>query len=147
MQISLRFYLGLTLYRPQLPPLVDRIRVIQVRKTKVLLLYGKVRELQWDPGIIQWANDKLLMDNTTRLARELLRKRTPIPIIPHLHWLPLRFSFRWKANWGADRASKESGLIWQLWHRAIAVNDWRAKISPQIDTECLVCCTGESESI
>jgi hypothetical protein len=90
------------------------------------------------------------MSYTTKMGRELLRNRKPIPNIPLLRWsdtLPAGFVFQWKANWNADRASKESGLIWQIWHRATAVHEWRARISPQLETKYLTYCSRESESI
>jgi hypothetical protein len=86
---------------------------------------------------------------TLRWIGEFLRKQRPIPNIALLYWrgLLVGFIFHWKANWEADRACKESGLIWQLWHRVLAVNEWKAKISPQIELDCFTCDFGEPDSI
>jgi hypothetical protein len=87
------------------------------------------------------------MEYTTKLGCNLLRKRKPVPNIPQLRWSDTShsgFKFCWKANWRADRACKESGLIW---HLVVAVNEWGTQISPQLDTDCLTCCTRESETI
>jgi hypothetical protein len=133
---------------------VERTCVVQVfrgpQKLKILLFYGRTHDLSWDPNRLQWSNDKPIMEYSTKMGREFLRALRPIPNIPQLRWsdnLPAGFTFRCKANWEADRASKESGLIWQIWHRAVAVNEWRAKISPQVELECLLCNTGEAESV
>jgi hypothetical protein len=90
------------------------------------------------------------MAYTTRMGRDFLKKKKSTPNIPQLWWndmLPAEFTFGWKANWAAERASKEAGLIWQLWHHALAVNEWWVKINPQAEPECLNYDKGESESI
>jgi hypothetical protein len=133
---------------------VDLVRVVLVKrgpqKEKVHLFYGKVRELHWDPGRLLWPKGKPFMEYTTQLGRKLLRDKRVIPDIPRLRWsdtLPSSFVFPWKANWAPERASKESGLIWQVWHKALAVNTWCAKITPQVDTDCFVCTSRLPENI
>ena len=120
-----------------------------MRKAKILLFYGRIRELIWDPYRYQWANKKPLIEYTTKSGKEFFQKRKPVDNIPQLIWndtLPMGFTFRWKANWEADRASKESELVWQIWQHAVAVNEWRVKIFSQIKTKCLTCCSRTPES-
>ena len=52
----------------------------------------------------------------------------------------------WKDTWRAKRAQKESAFIWSIWHKAIAVNEWRQKININTDVSCPLC-PGLSESI
>jgi hypothetical protein len=64
---------------PQNPPspvlsmqqgFLERVRVEQVitgpKKKKILLFYGKVKDLRWDPGRVLWSNSKPLMSYSTR---------------------------------------------------------------------------------
>jgi hypothetical protein len=67
----------------------------------------------------------------TQMGCELLQNQRLIPQIHKLQWhgtLLSTFTFPWKDNWKSERASKEAGLISQIWHCAMAVNEWRATL-------------------
>lgn len=38
-------------------------------------------------------------------------------------------------------------MIWQIWHKAVAVNQWRQRASPDVDVRCEVCDLGAVESV
>jgi hypothetical protein len=87
---------------------------------------------------------------TTKLGRELLRQRTPPLQLALMKWpniLPDNFRFRWSNVWAKERDRKEAGFIWQIWHKAVAVNVWRGVISRNIDRNCPCCDLGMEESI
>jgi hypothetical protein len=90
------------------------------------------------------------MSYTTKMGRDFLLKRMPIPHIPSFRWrdyLPQGSTFRWKSNWDSERTSREAGLIWQTWLRAVAVNEWQARIYPSLDTSCPMCPNGVKELV
>jgi hypothetical protein len=73
------------------------------------------------------------MSYSIKMGRNLLRKCHPVPSIPQLRCqgvLPPTYNMKWKKVWNLKRASKEAGLIWQTWHGAVAVNEWRNRIAP-----------------
>jgi hypothetical protein len=76
-------------------------------------------------------------------------RRQPLDLVT-TKWsliLPPNFSINWSEVWDPERARKEVSLLWQLWHKAIAVNVWRGKISRSIDRTCPMCSTGAEESV
>jgi hypothetical protein len=58
------------------------VRVEQVvrgpKLKKILLFYGRIKDLEWDLGRIVWSNMKPLMSYSTRMGREFPRKRKPV---------------------------------------------------------------------
>jgi hypothetical protein len=120
------------------------------RRKSILLYYGKIRELNWDPARLKWPGDVDFLKYSTKLGRDLLRKRhLPLQLV-FKKWpqtLLDNFRFRWTNIWDHERQRKEAGLIWQIWHKAVAVNVWRGRISHQIDTTCSVCPNGEDETV
>ena len=43
---------------------------------------------------------------------------------------------------------KEAAFIWSIWHKAVAVNEWRARIAPaSISKQCIFCLPNTSESV
>jgi hypothetical protein len=89
------------------------------------------------------------MDFSIQLGRTLLRKRHATDDLATKKWhliLPGRFQFQWNDAWDTTRSRKEAMLIWQLWHKVVAVNAWRGKISPHIDQSCLMCSTRDKET-
>jgi hypothetical protein len=61
--------------------------------------------------------------------------------------LPPKFQFKWTENWDSKRARKEAMLVWQLWHKVVAVNVWRGRILQQIDQLCPMCNSAERETV
>jgi hypothetical protein len=47
------------------------------KKKAILLYYGKVRSLEWDPTRLKWPEGMEFMHYSTKLGRNLLRKRHP----------------------------------------------------------------------
>jgi hypothetical protein len=89
-----------------------------------------------------WSDVKPFMNFTTQTGRTMLRKRYTPPDLVSTKWnlqLPSNFQLDWGDTWDAERARKEAGLIWRLWHKAIVVNKWRGRISANIDTSCTMC--------
>ena len=79
----------------------------------------------------------------------LLPQRHQLPDFATKKWkfiLLNNFQFQWADTWEPSRARKEATLIWQLWHKAIAVNAWRGRISPDINQMCLMCDAQETET-
>jgi hypothetical protein len=131
-----------------------RVRVQEIvkgpRKRKILLYYGKTRNLDWDPTRWKWPGSIDFMKYSTKMGRELLRKRHPPLQLAQHKWqpiLPVDFRFRWTNVWDHERQRKEAYLLWQVWHRAVAINTWRGKISINIDKSCVVCQQGVEETV
>lgn len=90
------------------------------------------------------------MDFTTKMGRLMLRRRHTIPSVVEKKWagiLPPSFKLRWATIWTSNRVKKESGLLWAMWHRAVAVNEWRGRINANLDQNCVVCNSNSKETI
>jgi hypothetical protein len=131
---------------------IERVRVQSIfrgpKRNLILLYYGKIKDLSWDPARLQWPRGKELLHYTTQLGRDLLRKRQPQLTLATAKWptlLPATYRFRWKQIWTPERSKTEAGFIWQLWHKAVALNAWRGRFTPQVDTTCPICQTGAVE--
>ena len=40
------------------------------------------------------------------------------------------YRFYWSQIWDPQRPGKEVAFIWSIWHKAVVVNEWRARIAP-----------------
>lgn len=90
------------------------------------------------------------MDYSTQKGRAILRRTHPPPEVAATKWdsiLPPDFDFQWGSIWDNRRIRKESDLLWRICHKALAVNHWRGKISPTIDTSCPICKCNAAETI
>jgi hypothetical protein len=54
-------------------------------------------------------------------------------------FFPLSFQLKWKDVWKKQRARKEIGFIWSMWHQTFVVNTWNAKVNHNIQLDCLSC--------
>ena len=133
---------------------VCRVRVLEAikgpKKTSIWWYYGPISKLVWDPGRRQWPEAKNLMKYTSNQGRELLRQRTNTPNVIVKKWvgiLPSDYKLRWNNIWDTERVRKEAGLIWMVWHKAVAVNAWRGAISQEIDQSYPVCLRGIRETV
>lgn len=134
-----------------------RVRVSQVkrgpRKVVILLYYGLIDKLEWDPHKLQWATEAQpvqLMEYSSKLGRDLLKQKHVVHNPVTRKWggvLPDDFQLKWKTVWLKDRTRKEAGLLWLIWHRAVAVNHWRERIDGNVDIRCLVCPRRSEESV
>ena len=63
-------------------------------------------------------------------------------------YLPGNYRFYWSQIWDTLRAGKEAAFIWSIWHKAVAMNEWRARIAPVfISKQCVFCLPNTSESV
>jgi hypothetical protein len=122
-----------------------RVRVQSVakgpRKKTILFYYGKIRELTWDPAKLKWPEGVEFLHYSTKLGRKLLQQRQPPLQLLRRKWseaLPGDFRFQWSTVWDHER---------QIWHKAVAVNVWRGKISQRINVSCPMCGASQSETV
>ena len=133
---------------------IHRVHVVEVVKGPkvqvVELFYGRINHLSWNLGKFQWDSQSPFMKYSTKLGRERLLSRLVIPNVAERKWsgvLPTNFKFRWKTIWDRSRISKETGLLWLIWHRAVVVNVWRDKANLNINIACPMCETDTEESV
>ena len=133
---------------------VCRVRVLEVikgpKKTPILLYYGMIRKLDWDPGRMYWPEAKEFMRYSSKQGRELLQRQARIPNVVVRKWagvLPADYKLRWNNVWDTERTRKEAGLMWMIWHKAVVVNAWRGAISQEVDQSCPVCLRGTKETV
>jgi hypothetical protein len=99
---------------------------------------------------MSWPKHLSFLNYSMQKGKEILHNRHFLLVLAATKWkliLPLDFSFQWNDVWDIEYAQKEVGLIWQLWHKAIAIYLWHGKVSPTIDTICPMYDTREDESI
>jgi len=122
-------------------------------KLQTLLFYGRIDRLTWDPHRFQWQGSQgrvPFLHYSAKLGRELLRDKHPVPDVIQRKWqgiLPLSHRLQWKTIWIKYQTPKEASLLWLVWHRAVAVNAWRASVNPAIPTGYPVCPRHTHESI
>ena len=133
---------------------VCRVRVLEAikgpKKSSIWWYYGPISKLIWDPGRLQWPEAKEFMKYTSNQGRDLLRRQTITPNVVERKWagiLPTNYKLRWNNLWDTERVRKEAGLMWSIWHKAVAVNVWRGAISKEIDQSCPVCLKGIRETV
>ena len=133
---------------------MHRVRVMEAikgpKKTTIWWYYGPTSKLVWDPGRLQWPEAKEFTKFSSNQGRELLRSQTRIPSVVEKKWpgiLPANYKLRWNNTWDTERVKKEAGLMWMIWHKAVAVNAWRGVVSQEIDQSCVVCLKGIKETV
>lgn len=133
--------------------IIRRIRVVkktQGRNRATYLSYvGIIQSLNFDPNRWGWRNGSGLLDYTTAIGRNLLSKHHRLQKPIFSKWsghLPNTFNPDWKTIWHHTRPSKEATFMWSVWHNAVAVHSWRARIAPGIDTTCNCCDLGTEET-
>ena len=58
------------------------------------------------------------------------------------------YRFYWPQVWDLHIAGKEATFMWSIWHKAVAVNEWSARIAPvSISKQCIFCLPNTSESV
>ena len=131
-----------------------RVRVLEAikgpKKSSIWWYYGPISKLIWDPGRLQWPEAKEFMKYTSNQGRDLLRRQTITPNVVERKWAgisPTNYKLRWNNLWDTERVRKEAGLMWSIWHKAVAVNVWRGAISKEIDQSCPVCLKGIRETV
>jgi hypothetical protein len=53
----------------------------------------------------------------------------------------------WNEVWSHSRPQKEVGFLWSVYHKAVAVNHWRAQIGPHINSMCVCCPNNVPETV
>jgi hypothetical protein len=53
--------------------------------------------------------------------------------------LPTTYKPDWKEVWLSRRSQKEAGFLWSVYHRAIAVNQWRYQMFRRLSPLCVYC--------
>lgn len=70
------------------------------KKKEILLYYGRVDGLQWDPGRMEWnwKGGTPIMNYTTNMGRLMLKRHHTVPPVIKKKWegiLPQSFKLRW----------------------------------------------------
>lgn len=128
---------------------IRRVRIVSNAKG-VLLYVGVISSLEFDPGRWAWPDKSPLLSYSAKKGRRLLSPRTSISRTIPDKWkgvLPASYKPKWSEVWKKNRPQKDAAFIWSLYHQAIAVNKWRAQISPTISDVCTSCDQGTCESI
>ena len=120
-------------------------------REEIRFFYGKMATMGWDPDRWRCADGDQFLNYTTKQGREILSSRDPgIPCVAEKWqgYLPANYRFYWSQVWDPLRAGKEATFMWSIWHKVVAVNEWRAKIAPaSISKQCPFCLPNTSESI
>lgn len=91
-----------------------------------------------------------LLSYSAKKGRAPLLPRTTLSRTIPEKWqgaIPATYKPKWLEVWSKNRLQKDAASIWSLYHHAIAVNKWRAQMSPNIPDACTSCDRGECESI
>jgi hypothetical protein len=133
---------------------VRRVRVVELKrglkKTSILMFYGRSDSLAWDPARYQWNTSTPFMNYSADLGRKILKAKHKIPDVIESKWqgvLPANFRLRWDNTWDSERICKEAGLIWLTWHRAVAINEWRGQFTTTTPQGCPMCLSGAPELV
>ena len=120
-------------------------------REKISFFYGKLASLGWDPDRWRWLEGGHFLDYNTKDGRDTITNRDPGTTRAVEKWqgyLPGNYHFYWSQVWDPHRAGKEAAFIWSIWHKAVAVNEWRARIAPvSISKQCVFCLPHTSESV
>ena len=61
--------------------------------------------------------------------------------------ISILYKFYWLHVWDPLQSSKESAFMWSIWHKAVAINEWKVCIvSAFISKQCVFCLPNMSES-
>ena len=99
---------------------------------------------------MHWPDSKEFLKYSLKQGRELLQRQARIPNVVEWKWsgvLPDNYKLRWNNVWDIERIRKEAGLMWMIWHKAVAINSWRGAIAQEIDQSCLICLRGIRETV
>ena len=97
-----------------------------------------------------WAGTGSIFDFTAKKGRALLNPRLSLSVPIREKWrglVPVHFEPDWKDVWTPLRPRKEAAFLWSVYHRAVAVHQWRQRAFSQLSTECTCCDQGIPESL
>jgi hypothetical protein len=115
----------------------------------LLLFYGALRDLSFDPGQWKWDGQVDFMKYSAILGRKLVNPTCELTRNVPQQVLPQKFQFIDSSGGKKElRRRKRAGFIWSVWHQAaLAVNTWRAKVNQGIPTDCPSGCALETSGI
>ena len=85
----------------------------------------------FDPSLWKWKDGAAFFHYSTKRGRELISSNTELRKPAETKWtgeIQVHFSFNWKDPWDSARGKS-------IWHKAVAVNVWRAKVM-EVDQNC-----------
>jgi hypothetical protein len=112
-----------------------RVRIVSIARGvnypgQVFLLFaGIIQDALYDPGHWGWLGKVQLHAYTAKMDRKLLNPRLQLPMVEK--WrrtLPDTYVPNWNEISIKTRPQKEAGFLWSVYHKAVAVNKWRARI-------------------
>ncbi|KAG0605466.1 hypothetical protein M758_9G061800 [Ceratodon purpureus] len=106
--------------------------------------------LTFDPGRWRWRTGATLHNYSAKFGRSLRwpHQELRVPISVKWHGLvPVNFTPDWGAVWKTPRPRKEAAFLWSLYHRAVAVNQWRNRAFPTSSALCQCCTAVVEESV
>lgn len=133
-----------------------RVRVIDTIKksgsaAKMPARYlARTAKLTFDPGRWQWRPGDAIYAYTARSGRHWHSPREELSLPIHQKWIGLVFTTfapNWMDVWRIGRPRKEAAFLWSLYHRAIAVNQWRRVASTTTSDLCTCCNRAVPESL
>ena len=63
-------------------------------------------------------------------------------------YLPGNYKLYWSQVWDPLRSRNEAAFMWFIWHKVVAINEWRAYIAlVSISKQCVFCLLNTNESI
>ena len=105
-------------------------------KTKLNIFYGKLDRLSFDPARWWWQEATPFLAYSAKEGRKWITKHIVLKkSFPH-KWrneVPLSTSPKWNIIWHKTKAQKEAAFLWLVIYKAVVVNEWRGKISMEID--------------
>ena len=120
-------------------------------REQIIFFYGNLATLGWDLDRWRWIDGGHFLDYTTKDGRDSIINRNPNTTHAAEKWqgyLPGNYRFYWSQVWNPLRSGKEAAFIWSIWHKAVAVNEWRARIAPaSISKQFVFCLPNISESV
>ena len=98
-----------------------------------------------------WIDGGHFFNYTTKSGIESFINRNPGSTRAADKWqgnLSGNCKFYWLQVWDPLHSSKEGAFIWFIWHKAVAVNEWRARIvHASISKQCVICLPNMTESV
>jgi hypothetical protein len=67
----------------------------------------------------------ILVQNMTSMKKQYKKPHLALVQTKWRDVLPNNFQLHWNNVWEKGRGRKEAGFMWQIWHKAVAVNVWR----------------------
>ena len=117
----------------------------------MMFFYDKVATLGWDPDRWRWMDGGCFFNYTIKYGRDSIINRYPGNTGAADKWqgyLSDNYRFFWSQMWDPLRSGKEATFMWSIWHNAVAVNEWRAKIaSTSISKQRVFCMPNTSELV